>query len=88
MSKDRQRLAEQKDDDSSQRKNAHAGSGSKTAAKVHVSLKFGRQSHSEGIRIVTLKSQKLDALWRRASRGLKPSYLAATGTKPAFSTSF
>lgn len=62
MSKDRQRLAEEKDDDSSQRKNAHAGSGSKTAAKVHVSLKFGRQSHSEGIRIVTLKSQKLDAL--------------------------
>ena len=59
MSKDRQRLAEEKDDDSSQRKNAHAG---KTAAKVHVSLKFGRQSHSEGIRIVTLKSQKLDAL--------------------------
>ena len=60
--KDRQRLAEEKDDDSSQRKNTHAGSGSKTAAKVHVSLKFGRQSHSEGIRIVTLKSQKLDAL--------------------------
>ena len=62
MCKDRQRLAEEKDDDSSQRKNTHDGSGSKTAAKVHVSLKFGRQSHSEGIRIVTLKSQKLDAL--------------------------